>query len=185
MLLFVHTCILCPFARMHRWTPSKFARYNKRAKRMCRTHEKQWRPWIHTLSPVLWTQAPDDDFVTLLWLDARIDVLEPVQNVEVTDKNGTRQIRDGRIELTETGETFRRIVLETPDGEEIEYLTILTSSAYNPIDVISIYTHRTVIEILFRELKQYLNIENFNSKSLNGVLFEMFAALIGLVLIYW
>ncbi|GAB7092262.1 hypothetical protein JCM18237_25330 [Halorubrum luteum] len=127
----------------------------------------------------------DDDFVTLLRSDARVDVLERVQNVEVTDKNGTRQIRDERIELAETGETFRRIVLETPDGEEIEYLTTLASSAYDPIDVISIYTLRTVIEILFRELKQYLNIENFHSKSLNGVLFELFAALIGLVLIYW
>ena len=87
--------------------------------------------------------------------------------------------------LAETGEEFRRIVLETPDGEEIEYLTTLASSAYDPIDVISIYTLRTVIEILFRELKQYLNIEKFHSKSLNGVLFELFAALIGLVLIYW
>jgi len=37
----------------------------------------------------------------------------------------------------------------------------LASSAYDPIDVISIYTLRTVIEILFREFKQYLNVENF------------------------
>jgi len=57
--------------------------------------------------------------------------------------------------------------LETPDGEETEYLTTLASSVYDPIDVISIYTLRTVIEILFRELKQYLNSENFHSKSLN------------------
>ncbi len=71
----------------------------------------------------------DDDFVTLLRSDARIDVLERVQNVKVTDKNGTRQIRDERIEFAETGETFRRIVLETPDGEEIGYLTTLASSA--------------------------------------------------------
>ena len=127
----------------------------------------------------------DDDFVTLLQSDARLDVLERVQNVEVTDENGTRQIRDERIELAETGEEFRRIVFETPDGEGIEYLTTLASSAYDPIDVISIYTLRTVIEILFRELKQYLNIENFHTKSPNGVLFELFAALIGLVLIYW
>ena len=127
----------------------------------------------------------DDDFVTLLQSDARIDVLERIQNVEITDEKGTRQIRDERIELAETGEQFRRIVLETPDGDELEYLTTLASSAYDPIDVISIYTLRTLIEILFRELKQYLNIENFHSKSLNGVLFELFAALIGLVLIYW
>ena len=42
-----------------------------------------------------------------------------------------------------------------------------------------------MIEILFRELKQYFNVENFHSKSLNGVLFELFAALVGLVLIEW
>jgi len=87
--------------------------------------------------------------------------------------------------LAETGEEFRRIGLETPDGEEIEYLTTLASSAYDPIDVITIYTLRTVIEILFREFKQYLNIENLHSKSLNGVLFELFCALIGYVLVVW
>ncbi|RJX47958.1 transposase, partial [Halonotius pteroides] len=66
-----------------------------------------------------------------------------------------------------------------------EYLTTLASSAYDPIDVINIYTLRTVVEILFRELKQYLNIENFHSQTLNGVLFELFAAMIGMVLIEW
>jgi len=65
----------------------------------------------------------DDDFVTLLHSNARLEVLERFQNVEITDENGTRQIRDERIELVETGEEFRRIVLETADGEEIEYLT--------------------------------------------------------------
>jgi len=125
----------------------------------------------------------DDDFVTLLQSDARLDVLERIQNVEVTDESGTREIRDERIKLAETGEEFRRIVLQTPDGEEIEYLTTLASSAYDPIDIVRIYTLRTLAEILLRELKQYLNIENFHSKSLNGVLFELFAALIGLTLI--
>jgi len=139
----------------------------------------------------------DDDFVTLLQSDARFEVKEVLEEFELSvtrDKavqpresaeDSTRQVRDERIELAETGEEFRRIVLETPDGEEIEYLTTLASSAYDPIDVISIYTLRTMIEILFRELKQYLNIENFHSKSLNGVLFELFCALIGYVLVMW
>jgi hypothetical protein len=65
----------------------------------------------------------EDDFVTLLQSDARINVLERIQNVEVTDESGTKQIRDERkrIELAETGEEFqfRRIVLQTPDGEEM------------------------------------------------------------------
>jgi len=139
----------------------------------------------------------DDDFVTLLHSDARFEVLEVLEEFEVTVSGeeaaqprkpadeSTRQVRDERIELAETGEEFRRIVLETPDGEEIEYLTTLASSEYDPIDVINIYTLRTVIEILFRELKQYLNIENFHSQSLNGVLFELFCALIGYVLVMW
>jgi len=139
----------------------------------------------------------DDDFVTLLHSNARFEVKEVLDEFEVsvTPDTGaqpgepadesTRQVRDERIELAETGEEFRRIVLQTPDGEEIEYLTTLASSAYDPIDVISIYTLRTVIEILFREWKQYLNIENFHSKTLNGVLFELFCALIGYVLVEW
>jgi len=64
------------------------------------------------------------------------------------------------------------------------YLTTL-SSAYAPVEVMSIYTLRTMIEILFRELKQYTNIESFHSQSLNGVLFEIFCTLIGYVLVEW
>ncbi len=139
----------------------------------------------------------DDDFVTLLHSDARFDVIEVLEEFEVavsgtnaaqpnnSDGKSTRRVRDERIELAETGEEFCRIVLETPDGEEIEYLTTLASSEYGPIDVISIYTLRTCIEILFRELKQYLNIENFHSISLNGVLLELFCALIAYVLVEW
>ncbi|CCC39894.1 IS4 family transposase [Haloquadratum walsbyi] len=139
----------------------------------------------------------DNDFVTLMHSDARFELIETLEEFEVTvsgnnaaqpthsDEESTRRVRDERIELAETGEEFRRIVLETPDGEEIEYLTTLASSEYDPIDVINIYTLRTVIEILFREWKQYLNIENFHSKSLNGVLFELFCALIGYMLVVW
>jgi len=127
----------------------------------------------------------DDDFITLLESDAQYEVCEHIQTVEVTEGDETCQVRDARIKLADTGEQFRRVVLETPDGEELEYLTTLASSEYDPIDVISIYTLRTVIEILFRELKQYLNVENFHSQSLNGVLFELFSALIGLLLIQW
>jgi len=139
----------------------------------------------------------DNDFVTLMYSDARFELIETLEEFEVTvsgnnaaqpthsDEESTRRVRDDRIELAETGEEFRRIVLETLDGEEIEYLTTLASSEYDPIDVITIYTLRTVIEILFREWKQYLNIENFHSKSLNGVLFELFCALIGYMLVVW
>jgi len=125
------------------------------------------------------------DFVTLLRSDARVDILESVQDVDITDQTGTRSVSDQRVELAETGEQFRRIVFEDADGNEMEYLTTLASSEYDPVEVISIYTLRTVIEILFRELKQYTNVEQFHSQSLNGVLFELFCTLIGYVLVQW
>ncbi|GAD53909.1 hypothetical protein MBEHAL_2669 [Halarchaeum acidiphilum MH1-52-1] len=124
------------------------------------------------------------DFICLLQVDARVDVLEQFQDVEITDEQGTRHVRDERIELAETGEEFRRIVFEDVDGEELAYLTTV-SSEYAPVEVMSIYTLRTMIEILCRELKQYTSIENFHSKSLNGVLFELFCTLIGYVLVEW
>ena len=126
-----------------------------------------------------------EDFVTLLQSNARVDVLERVQDVDITDEAGTRHVSDQRIELAETGEAFRRIVFEDVDGEQIQYLTTLSPAEYDPIEVIHIYTLRTVIEILFRELKQYTNVENFHSQSLNGVLFELFCTLIGYVLVQW
>jgi hypothetical protein len=125
-----------------------------------------------------------EDFVCLLQTDARVDVLEHIQDIEITDEHGTRHVRDERIELAETGEAFRRIVFEDVDGERLAYLTTL-SSTYAPVEVMSIYTLRTMIEILFRELKQYTGIENFHSQSLNGVLFEIFCTLIGYVLAEW
>ena len=127
----------------------------------------------------------EEDFVCLLQSDSRVDVLDSLQDIDITDEAGTRHICDDLIELAETGETFRRIVFEDVDGEEIAYLTTLSPKEYDPVDVMNIYTLRTLIEILFRELKQYTNIENFHSQSVNGVLFELFCTLIGYVLVEW
>lgn len=124
------------------------------------------------------------DFICPLQADARAEVLEHIQNVEITNEQGTRHLRDEQIELAETGERFRRIIFEDIDGEKLAYLTTL-SSAYAPVEVMNIYTLRTMIEIFFRELKQYTSIENFHSRSLNGVLFEIFSTLIGYLLIEW
>lgn len=90
------------------------------------------------------------------------------------DETESYRVRDGWIEPSNTAEEFRRVKLETPDGETMEYLTTLSIGEYDPIDLIQIYTLRTLIEILFRELKQYLNVENFHSTTLNGVLIELF-----------
>ncbi|MFP9191278.1 hypothetical protein ACLI4Q_06415 [Natrialbaceae archaeon A-CW1-1] len=102
------------------------------------------------------------------------DVLDSFQDIDITDEVGTRHVRDEVIELAETGVTFRRIVFEDLDGEKIAYVATFSPAEYDPVDVMYIYTLRTLIEILFRELKQHTNIENFYSQSVNCVLFELF-----------
>lgn len=54
-------------------------------------------------------------------LQSDVEVLEHIQDVEITDEQGTRHVRDERIELAETGEEFRRIVFADVDSEELAY----------------------------------------------------------------
>jgi hypothetical protein len=75
--------------------------------------------------------------------------LVSLQDIDITDKAGTRHVHDDLIELAETGETFRRIVFKDVDGEEIAYLTTLSPEEHDPVYVMNIYTLRTLIEILF------------------------------------
>ncbi len=83
----------------------------------------------------------EGDFVCLLQSDSRVDVLERIQDIDITGEPGTRFVRDDLIELAETGETFRRIVFEDVDGKKIAYLTTLSPEEYDPVDMMKIYTH--------------------------------------------
>jgi hypothetical protein len=124
------------------------------------------------------------EFVTTLRSNAQIDVVESLHDFAVHDETGTRHVTDDLIELSDTGEVFRRVTVE--DDEDVtEYLTTLSPEQYDPVDVVSIYTLRWLIEILFRELKQYTNAQDFHSKSLNGALFELFCTLIAYLLVEW
>jgi IS4 transposase len=73
----------------------------------------------------------------------------------------TRRVTDDLIEFGDTGEVFRRVTIEDADGDVTEYLTTLSAEQYDPVDVVSIYTLRWLIEILIREMTQYTNIQNF------------------------
>jgi IS4 transposase len=85
--------------------------------------------------------------------------------------------------LSDTGQTFRRVTVEDVDGEVTACLTTLDPTEFAPIDVVSIYTPPWLIESLFRELKQYLNLEQFHSTTLNGALFELFCTWIAYLLV--
>lgn len=52
------------------------------------------------------------------------------------DVTGSYRVPNNWIEISETGEEFRRVTLETPDSEVMKYLTALSPAECDPIDVI-------------------------------------------------
>lgn len=77
----------------------------------------------------------EEDFVCLLQSDARVDVLDSLQDIDITDDTGTRHIHDDLIELAEIDKSFRRILFEDVDRKKITYLTTLSPTEYDPVDV--------------------------------------------------
>lgn len=97
---------------------------------------------------------------------------------EVLSERNWKNISDKRIKLS-NGLELRLIQVETEE-ENGEYLTnIFDLSA---MDIVHAYEIRWSIEIFFREIKSYLKIDHFMSKSLNGMLIQIFCTLIAYAL---
>jgi hypothetical protein len=130
------------------------------------------------------------DFVTPLRTNAQYTVEETLceRDFEKTEDGDVTHVTDELGELASTGEEFRRVTVRIADGdadggERVNtYLTTLPSESYDPLDVAVIYAVRWLLEIMFRKLKQYFNVQEFHSKTLNGALVELFCALIAYVL---
>lgn len=130
------------------------------------------------------------DFVTPIKKNARYTVTETLceKEFEKTEGGDVTHVTDELIELASTGEEFQRVTVRIADGdadggERVNtYHTTLPPESYNPLDVAVIYAVRWLLEIIFRKLKQYFNIQEFHSKTLNGALVELFCALIAYVL---
>ena len=97
---------------------------------------------------------------------------------KVISERNWKSISDKRIRLS-NGLELRLVQVKTKDGIE-EYLTnIFDLSA---MDIVHAYEQRWIIEIFFREIKSYLKIDHFMSKSLNGILIQIFCTLIAYAL---
>jgi hypothetical protein len=78
-------------------------------------------------------------------------------------------------------ERLRRVVLRTPDGEPLEFLTNhLTLGAST---VARIYQDRWQIELFFKALKQNLRVKTFVGTSANALHIQIWTALIALLLL--
>jgi len=71
---------------------------------------------------------------------------------------------------------FRLITAQTHEGVVLFFLT--NRFDLSPFDICELYTLRWEIETLFKWLKQYLKINQFISRSLNGVMSQIYIALI-------
>ena len=98
-------------------------------------------------------------------------------------KDSTQHLRILKDQLVQIGarETkaknkFRLIKAQTNEGKVLLFLT--NRFDLSPQDICELYTLRWEIETLFKWLKQYLKINQFISRSLNGVMSQIYIALI-------
>jgi hypothetical protein len=87
----------------------------------------------------------------------------------------------GRLSCRQYPDRLRRVVLQTPEGERLEFLTNhLTLGAST---VARIYQDRWQIELFFKALKQNLRVKTFVGTSANALHIQIWTALIALVLL--
>lgn len=76
----------------------------------------------------------------------------------------------------------RLIIVPGPDQAQRPYLTNLPASEWSPRALAELYRLRWQVELVFKELKQYLNLEALNSKDQHAVQVFAWASLIALAL---
>lgn len=99
---------------------------------------------------------------------------------------------DELVELTGRGAppgVFRRVTVHTTNRkgelEVIRLLTNLTDAAAVPARVIgAIYRQRWQIELFFKWLKTFARMDRLLSTSRNGIAFQFYAAVVGVLLMY-
>jgi IS4 transposase len=116
------------------------------------------------------------DFITPLKANAKYEVVERGHDFAYEQLDGEDvRVRDEYIGLGNVGREYRRVTIIHDDDDDDEiYLITLPPDEFDALEVALIDGVRWLIEIMFRELKQYTNIQRFHSTTLNGVLFEVY-----------
>lgn len=119
-------------------------------------------------------------FITRMKETSSYQVLEtlPVSN---RFRHGLRIIKDQSIRLGkkpchQISSPLRRVEAVDPEGHILVFLTNLFHLAASTIA--HVYRQRWQIELFFKWIKQHLKIKRFLSHSLNGILLQIYAALI-------
>jgi len=100
--------------------------------------------------------------------------------------DGFKIIADASVKFVSKGDSkfaipVRRIRVRRDDGTKI---TLLTNDMQRPaLEIASFYKKRWQIELLFRWIKQHLNIKSFLGRSQNAVRLQLVAAMIAFILL--
>ena len=130
----------------------------------------------------------DIRFVTRCQLNVRYQKLETYRHIKGRKSKGLRFIQDSKVYLYTSGENlFEKMplrlieteVLET--GERLIFLTNLWE--LSAMQIAEIYRHRWDIEVFFRFLKQELNIKHLINRTFNGIMIQIYAALMAAILL--
>lgn len=123
------------------------------------------------------------DFVTPLKDNAKYEVVDSLHDFEYEQPDSEEvRVTDEYIELGTVGRKYRKITIMHNDDDDEIYLTTLSHDEFGALEIGLIYGVRWLIEIMFRELKQYTNIQRFHSMTLNGVLFEVYCTFLAYIL---
>lgn len=128
--------------------------------------------------------AHKHNFVTKRGGNIKPKVLESRNIVEADLDCGYRLLEDSLVQLGDDPETeYRMLKVELTTGEQITLLTSLLELSANQVCLL--YLYRWTIEIVFRWLKQLLQLDHLTSHDPVGILCQILTALImwGLLII--
>lgn len=126
-------------------------------------------------------------FVTRCQANVRYQKVETYRQIKGRKSDGLRFIQDSKVYLYGSGKKlfktpFRLIEAERiEDGEKLFFLTNLWE--FSAMQIARIYRHRWDIEVFFRFLKQELNMKHLINRTYNGIMIQIYAALITAILL--
>lgn len=106
--------------------------------------------------------------------------------VGIAQANGFTILDDAQVSLASKGDSklpipLRRLIVKRNDGDTITLLS--NDLERSAVEVAALYKGRWQIELLFRWIKQHLNIRRFLGNSDNAIRLQLFAAMIVYVLL--
>jgi hypothetical protein len=123
------------------------------------------------------------DFITPLKDNAKHEVMDSLHDFVHEQPDGEEvRVTDEYIELGTMGREYRKVTIMHEEDDDEIYLTTLPPDEFDALEISLIYGVRWLIEIMFRELKQYMNVQRFHSTTLNGVLFELYCTFLAYIL---